>query len=439
MSIYSGFGTRQQEESYNKNLYHIIFLLQLKITKEFMSQSIGDEKFEKVFKKLYMRLSANDNSKYLPPRFSYAMKDLAEYYGVFVDLEGNKTGQQYLASNASNSSLSTVAQLKAMQSGKKSKMKSSKKRINIQKPNLSNFKNEDSFNLEIIKETVKNKISANKKISKKKNSIETGYRLAHRRQTQKNLAKPSKAKRNSLAPHHAAKKTQKSRIEKADGVYTQNIYERLEHNDALNLSCHPRQYARNNLHFTALNSSFDMPLDHQEAPPLNISELDLDSNSLESEGRSHSKASKYPQIADSYYRKHNSMQKNYHTDSKTKAKLKYQLNRSHANSPSSLNPNMNIRMDSVDNNSSTIYNQNSEKRKLRKIKHSPLINHQFQQRVSEKDTSTPNGLPSVTVNFKIEPGTGSAMFDANYEPSHPDLQGYESEEIDGYASDHFEG
>lgn len=34
MSVYNGFGTRQQESEYNKTLYKSAFLLQLKITKE---------------------------------------------------------------------------------------------------------------------------------------------------------------------------------------------------------------------------------------------------------------------------------------------------------------------------------------------------------------------------------------------------------------------
>ena len=35
MSIYGGFGTRNQEASYNKVLYNIAYLLQLKVVKIF--------------------------------------------------------------------------------------------------------------------------------------------------------------------------------------------------------------------------------------------------------------------------------------------------------------------------------------------------------------------------------------------------------------------
>lgn len=37
MSIYGGFGTRTQEASYNKVLYNIAYLLQLKVVKLFRS------------------------------------------------------------------------------------------------------------------------------------------------------------------------------------------------------------------------------------------------------------------------------------------------------------------------------------------------------------------------------------------------------------------
>jgi hypothetical protein len=33
MSIYSGFGTRQQETNYNKAVYNLLYLMQLKISR----------------------------------------------------------------------------------------------------------------------------------------------------------------------------------------------------------------------------------------------------------------------------------------------------------------------------------------------------------------------------------------------------------------------
>ncbi|TNV81902.1 hypothetical protein FGO68_gene15792 [Halteria grandinella] len=83
MSIYNGFGTRQQESSYNKALYNTIFLLQLRIFKLFKGEKFDDIKFGKVLTKLYARLFTMEKVKYLPPKYSYAMKDLAEFLGIF--------------------------------------------------------------------------------------------------------------------------------------------------------------------------------------------------------------------------------------------------------------------------------------------------------------------------------------------------------------------
>lgn len=93
MSIYNGFGTRQQESSYNKALYNTIFLLQLRISKLFKGgkspsrlyglEKFDDIKFGKVLTKLYARLFTMEQTKYLPPKYSYALKDLADFLGIF--------------------------------------------------------------------------------------------------------------------------------------------------------------------------------------------------------------------------------------------------------------------------------------------------------------------------------------------------------------------
>ena len=151
MSIYSGFGTRQQEKTYNKILYHMIFLMQLKITKDLTGTDFSETKFEDVFKKLYSKLSAHDNYKYLPPRFSYAVKDLAEYYGIFVGVEA-KGGDTYLASQASSSSLTTISKLHSATTSATGGVKRSKKSGNRSKADSTR---NDHYNLETIKETVK--------------------------------------------------------------------------------------------------------------------------------------------------------------------------------------------------------------------------------------------------------------------------------------------
>ena len=95
MSVYSGFGTRQQESTYSKAIYNTLFLLQLRIYKlfkggkysqlehAFIIEKFDDIKFGKVLTKLYARMFTMEQVKYLPPKYSFAMKDLAEYLGIF--------------------------------------------------------------------------------------------------------------------------------------------------------------------------------------------------------------------------------------------------------------------------------------------------------------------------------------------------------------------
>lgn len=42
-----------------------------------------DHRFQQIFMKLYNRLFTQEEFKYLPPKFSYALKDLATDLGVF--------------------------------------------------------------------------------------------------------------------------------------------------------------------------------------------------------------------------------------------------------------------------------------------------------------------------------------------------------------------
>ena len=42
-----------------------------------------DHRFQQIFIKLYNRLFTQEDTKYLPPKFSYSLKDLASDLGVF--------------------------------------------------------------------------------------------------------------------------------------------------------------------------------------------------------------------------------------------------------------------------------------------------------------------------------------------------------------------
>jgi len=50
-------------------------------------EKFDDIKFGKVLTKLYSRLFTMEQVKYLPPKYSYALKDLAEFLGIFEILE----------------------------------------------------------------------------------------------------------------------------------------------------------------------------------------------------------------------------------------------------------------------------------------------------------------------------------------------------------------
>jgi len=128
----------------------MLFLLQLKITKGFLNEEFSETKFEQAFRKLYTRLYTNDmNSKYLPPRFSFAIKDLAEYYGIMVD-EEYKDGHG-LTSQGSTSSLTTISKLRSNSTSAKGGHHASSKSTNVSK--IESSRNEHN-SLETIKESV---------------------------------------------------------------------------------------------------------------------------------------------------------------------------------------------------------------------------------------------------------------------------------------------
>ena len=90
-------------------MYNTLFLLQLRISKLFKGgkfsdfiksvlrlelflmtlykqtslEKFDDIKFGKVLTKLYARMFTMEGVKYLPPKFSYALRDLAEFLGIF--------------------------------------------------------------------------------------------------------------------------------------------------------------------------------------------------------------------------------------------------------------------------------------------------------------------------------------------------------------------
>jgi hypothetical protein len=81
-------------------------------------EKFDDIKFGKVLTKLYARLYTMEQIKYLPPKYSFAMKDLAEYLGIFEITEDQikqRGGSDY-SETSSNVSYMTQSAFKPKQS-----------------------------------------------------------------------------------------------------------------------------------------------------------------------------------------------------------------------------------------------------------------------------------------------------------------------------------
>ena len=91
--------------AYSKALYNTVFLLQLRIYKLFKGEKFDDIKFGKVLTKLYARMFSCEEHKHLPPKFSFALKDLAVFLGIFEvsedDLKKQRQNQSETSSNLS--------------------------------------------------------------------------------------------------------------------------------------------------------------------------------------------------------------------------------------------------------------------------------------------------------------------------------------------------
>lgn len=76
MSIYSGFGTRQQETTYNALVENTIKILQSKVVSNLKEESSNENLFKMQLLKNYEMLIKLEAHKYLLPRFSDSIKDL---------------------------------------------------------------------------------------------------------------------------------------------------------------------------------------------------------------------------------------------------------------------------------------------------------------------------------------------------------------------------
>lgn len=63
--------------------YYLIPTIRFLLINNLCIEKFDDIKFGKVLTKLYARIFTMESVKYLPPKYSHAMKDLATYLGIY--------------------------------------------------------------------------------------------------------------------------------------------------------------------------------------------------------------------------------------------------------------------------------------------------------------------------------------------------------------------
>jgi hypothetical protein len=85
MSIYSGFATRFQEESYDHCIDSLLYILQKRIIKFYQNEQADEETFINLVLKLHQQMKNMEKSKYLDPKSSQAINELVKSMTVFQD------------------------------------------------------------------------------------------------------------------------------------------------------------------------------------------------------------------------------------------------------------------------------------------------------------------------------------------------------------------
>ena len=93
MSIYSGFATRFQEESYDHCLDSLLYLLQKRIIKFYQNDTADEERFITLVLKLHQQMRNMEKSKYLEPKSSMAIAELVGFMQVFQENTGMRREQ----------------------------------------------------------------------------------------------------------------------------------------------------------------------------------------------------------------------------------------------------------------------------------------------------------------------------------------------------------
>jgi len=78
MSIYSGFGTRLQENSYNKLTLQLISLLNKRVTAHSNNEQVDEEAFKNELLKTYNCMTKLEMHKYLEPKYTQKLNPLVK-------------------------------------------------------------------------------------------------------------------------------------------------------------------------------------------------------------------------------------------------------------------------------------------------------------------------------------------------------------------------
>ena len=78
MSVNQGFATKALETQYSTVVYNLLYLLQYRVKRMYCQENVNEANFRRVLVKTYKKAKKMEIDKFLPPKFSDAMKDLAD-------------------------------------------------------------------------------------------------------------------------------------------------------------------------------------------------------------------------------------------------------------------------------------------------------------------------------------------------------------------------
>lgn len=78
MSVKGNYPTKQGESQYNTLIYNLIYLLQYRLRKFYTQEPCNETAFRHTLLKTYKKSTKMEQDKFIPPKFSEAVKDFAQ-------------------------------------------------------------------------------------------------------------------------------------------------------------------------------------------------------------------------------------------------------------------------------------------------------------------------------------------------------------------------